>query len=104
MGQIFRLLYGALLNHGHSFAPHAVGADSPIGQFSGHGDVGAVKNPGTARYDAEHERYTISAAGTNMWANTDEFYFAWKRMKGDFQIRLGPDLSARARCRTARLA
>jgi TolB protein len=66
--------------------PGAAFAESSLGQFEGHGDVGPVKNPGTASYDSEHERYTISAAGTNMWDTQDEFYFAWKRIKGDFQI------------------
>src|SRR3972149_5534432 len=61
-------------------------AGSPQTQFEGYGDVGPVKNPGSALYHPGHERYAISAAGTNMWDTQDEFYFAWKRMKGDFQI------------------
>jgi TolB protein len=67
-------------------ANSARSAEKSLGQFNGHGDVGAVKNPGSGGYDPEHERYTITAAGTNMWADTDEFYFAWKRMRSDFQI------------------
>jgi regulation of enolase protein 1 (concanavalin A-like superfamily) len=61
-------------------------AQSSLGQFEGHGDIGPVKVPGSASYDPEHERYTVSAAGTNMWDKQDELFFAWKRMKGDFQI------------------
>ena len=60
--------------------------------------------PGSASYDPEHERYTVSAAGTNMWDKQDEFYFAWKRMKGDFQISARASSSARGRCRIARSA
>jgi Tol biopolymer transport system component len=61
-------------------------AELPLAQFEGSGDVGAVKKAGSATYDPDHGRYTISAAGTNMWDTQDEFYFAWKRIKGDFQI------------------
>lgn len=64
----------------------AVFAESPLGIFEGHGDVGPVKLSGSASFDAGSERYTIKAAGTNMWAAEDEFFFAWKRMRGDFQI------------------
>jgi hypothetical protein len=64
----------------------AARAESPLGIFEGSGDVGQVKVPGSAKYDAANERYTITAAGTNMWDRQDEFFFAWKRMKGDFQI------------------
>jgi TolB protein len=66
--------------------PNTVFAEPPLGQFEGWGDVGPVKQTGSASYDSEHERYTITAAGTNMWDAQDEFFFAWKRMKGDFQI------------------
>jgi tricorn protease-like protein len=62
-------------------------SQSPLGQFEAHGDVGPVKNAGSATYDVEQERYTISAAGANMWDTKDEFHFAWKRMRGDFLIR-----------------
>ena len=61
-------------------------AAEPLGQFAGHGDVGPVKLAGDAAFDAANERYTIRAAGTNMWDASDEFYFAWKRLRGDFQI------------------
>ena len=59
----------------------------PLGQFEGHADVGPVQVAGRATYDARHGRYTISAAGTNMWEGRDEFHFVWKRMRGDFFIR-----------------
>lgn len=61
-------------------------AAEPLGQFAGHGDIGPTKLAGEAAFDATNERYTIRAAGTNMWDASDEFYFAWKRLKGDFQI------------------
>jgi TolB protein len=67
-------------------AGRAAGAESNLGQFTGQSDVGPAKSPGSARFDAETERYTVSAAGTNMWAGTDEFFFVWKRVSGDFSI------------------
>jgi TolB protein len=29
----------------------------------------------------------VSGSGTNIWFDTDEFHFVWKRMKGDFILR-----------------
>ena len=55
-----------------------------LGIFDGHGDVGNVKKPGSARYDASAQTYTITGAGYNIWFDHDEFHFAWKRMTGDF--------------------
>ena len=56
----------------------------PLGQFDDHTDVGAPKIPGSATYNAVSQEYSISAAGSNMWASRDEFHFVWKRLKGDF--------------------
>ena len=61
------------------------------GVFDSESDVGKVNKPGSARYDAEKDEYTIEGSGANIWANHDDFHFAWKRMKGDFI------LTARAR-------
>ena len=55
-----------------------------LGIFDGQADVGQVKNPGSATYDAGRQEYTITGSGTNMWLGTDEFHLVWKRMKGDF--------------------
>lgn len=87
MRGIIQLSCGVLVAMMFSMLPRdAASADSPLGQFSGHGDVGSVKNAGSASYDPAQDRYTITASGTNMWDQTDEFYFAWKRVTGDFQI------------------
>ncbi len=55
--------------------------------FDGNSDIGPVKLPGSVSYDAGTQQYTIAGAGTNMWLKSDEFHFAWKRVKGDFLIR-----------------
>jgi TolB protein len=61
--------------------------DNPLGQFEGHGDIGGPALAGSAQYDAANQEYTLAAAGTNMWFGRDQFYFVWKRMKGDFILR-----------------
>ncbi|MBL8206228.1 MAG: TolB family protein [Blastocatellia bacterium] len=62
-------------------------AQTPVGQFEHHQDVGAVATPGSVVYDASKLTYTIKASGANMWATKDEFHYAWKRMKGNFILR-----------------
>lgn len=54
-----------------------------LGLFEGQSDVGAVTPPGTARYDAASQTYTLTAAGANLWGTTDSFHFLWKKMSGD---------------------
>ncbi len=70
-------------------------ADSPApsspkaaatGIFEGHGDVGAVKNAGSAEYDPASKSYTLAGSGKNMWAAQDAFQFAWKRASGDVSL------------------
>jgi len=64
----------------------------PLGEFQDHGDVGAPRLAGSATYNAVSEEYTLTAAGKNMWADRDEFHFAWKRMKGDFILQARVEL------------
>ncbi len=59
-------------------APEAVGA------FAAHGDIGAVKIPGSATYDGAAQEYTLTASGANVWGTSDELQFAWKDIEGDF--------------------
>lgn len=64
----------------------------PLGEFDDHRDVGSPKITGTATYNAVSQEYSLAAAGANMWANRDEFHFAWKRMKGDFILQARAEL------------
>ena len=59
----------------------------PVGQFDHAADVGNPAKPGSCVYDSERQSYRITASGTNMWTNKDEFHFLWKRMKGNFILR-----------------
>ncbi len=64
----------------------AHGQSGDLAPFDDHGDVGAVKRPGSAAFDAARQEFTISGAGSNMWDAHDECHFVWKRMSGDFFI------------------
>jgi WD40 repeat protein len=70
----------------------AVGQGPSLGQFDGHADIGAPKIAGSAAYNAVSQEYSVSAGGTNMWAQKDEFHFVWKRMTGDFILQARVEL------------
>jgi len=71
----------------------AISAQSvPLGDFEAHGDIGAPKIAGSAAYNPVSQDYTLTAAGTNMWAERDEFHFVWKRMTGDFILQTRVEL------------
>ncbi|MFT5089754.1 MAG: TolB protein [Candidatus Latescibacterota bacterium] len=57
-----------------------------LGQFEGQTDIGSVNHPGSCQYDAQQQTYSIAGAGANIWADRDDFHFAWKRMRGDFIV------------------
>ena len=63
-----------------------------IGDFDGHGDIGSPKLTGTAAYNPVSQDYVLTAGGTNMWAQRDEFHFVWKRMTGDFILQTRVEL------------
>jgi Tol biopolymer transport system component len=54
------------------------------GIFSHSQDVGNLKQKGKTIYDPYTEKYLISSGGRNMWQDTDEFHFVWKKISGDF--------------------
>ena len=55
-----------------------------LGDFADQSDIGNPVRPGRTTYDDNKREYTIEGAGTNMWANRDEFHFVWRRLKGNF--------------------
>jgi hypothetical protein len=57
-----------------------------VGVFESHADVGNPAKPGSVEFDAAAKTYKIAGGGTNMWANTDAFHFAWKKMSGDVSL------------------
>ena len=58
-----------------------------VGVFDNQSDVGPVKHPGMASFDAATQQYTLTGSGANIWGTHDEFHFVWKKMKGDFILR-----------------
>jgi Tol biopolymer transport system component len=70
-----------------SMAAVAFAQSDPVGDFDGQTGVGSPKLPGSAVYDADHQAYTITGAGTNMWFGSDQFHFVWKKLNGDFILR-----------------
>jgi dipeptidyl aminopeptidase/acylaminoacyl peptidase len=56
------------------------------GMFEGSADVGNPKLKGAAVYDAPTGTYTLSGAGQNVWAESDEFFYVWRKATGDFSL------------------
>lgn len=54
------------------------------GIFEASSDVGEPSIKGSAAYDVESQTYTLEGGGANVWADKDQFQFAWKKAKGDF--------------------
>jgi hypothetical protein len=65
--------------------------EAPIGIFQGQSDIGSAVVAGNASYDSAARRYTIQAAGYNVWYTRDEFCYLWKEMSGD--VSLAADIS-----------
>ncbi len=64
----------------------AVGVSQEVGIFEGHGDIGPVKHQGDVQFSPPDKSYTVSGSGSNMWFDTDEFHFVWKKMGGDVSL------------------
>jgi TolB protein len=64
----------------------SVNAQTSIGVFDAHQDIGAVKRAGSASFSAASQVYSLSGSGTNIWGQSDEFQFVWKKIKGDFIV------------------
>ncbi|HEV7503258.1 MAG TPA: biopolymer transporter TolR, partial [Vicinamibacteria bacterium] len=66
--------------------------EHPLGAFEDHADVGAPRLAGSAVYNPVSQEYTLTASGQNVWAQRDEFQFAWKKMTGDFILQARVEL------------
>jgi len=63
-----------------------------------HGDVGAPKMAGSASYDANRKVWTVTAGGSDIWGEKDEFHYVYQPLKGDGTMivrvtSLGPNVS-----------
>jgi TolB protein len=59
---------------------------STLGIFEGHGDVGTVLHAGMSEYDVSKRSYTLTGSGENMWSDSDNFQFAWKKWSADASL------------------
>lgn len=54
-----------------------------LGLFEGNGDIGAVGHKGSVEFDPSDSTYTVAGSGTNMWFDSDELHYVWKKVSGD---------------------
>lgn len=59
-------------------------AQSPVGIFNNHIDIGKPKLGGSTVYNSEEQTYGLKGAGYNIWFGRDEFQYAFNKVKGDF--------------------
>jgi len=57
-----------------------------LGIFTGSGDIGNVGQKGSVEFNAADSSYTISGGGTNMWFDSDQLHYVWKKVSGDVSI------------------
>lgn len=61
-------------------------AQTDLGIFKDHEDIGDCKYEGSVSYNSEDQSYSIKGSGKNMWATNDEFHYLWTQLKGDFVL------------------
>lgn len=54
--------------------------------FDGHQDIGNTGAAGSVCFDAANQRYTIYAAGDDIWGSEDQFHFLFKKVSGDVEL------------------
>ena len=70
-----------------ALAPAPAATEHGLGYFETAGDIGSPGIAGSTAYDAGQQTYTLTGAGTNMWATKDEFQFAYRKLTGNFIVR-----------------
>jgi Tol biopolymer transport system component len=64
--------------------PHRPPGDRDL--FEDRGDVGKVKLPGSATFDADKKEWRLTASGENVWGKEDAFFFARRKVSGDLAL------------------
>ncbi|MEO7143637.1 MAG: hypothetical protein ABI165_09070 [Bryobacteraceae bacterium] len=59
---------------------------SPVGIFEDHADIGVTPQKGSTEFNPATGEYRVTGGGANVWAKTDAFQFAWKRIAGDVTV------------------
>ncbi len=52
--------------------------------FDGSCDIGSCRITGSTEFQSESQEYLLTGSGDNIWFGSDQFHFAWKKLKGDF--------------------
>jgi WD40 repeat protein len=68
------------------FSNASHGQANRLGIFEANGDVGLPKNAGHVQFDSDQQTYQLTGSGINMWANTDQFHWVWRKISGDFLL------------------
>lgn len=58
----------------------------PLGAFTRSDDVGPSPLEGTAAFDAQTGRYTITGTGADIWGRGDEFHYLSREISGNFAV------------------
>ncbi|MBD0851029.1 TolB family protein [Maribacter arenosus] len=82
----YKLIFPALIIVAVFISSWQIPTNPNLGIFDGNGDIGNVGLEGSAEFNPSDNTYTVSGGGTNMWFNTDEFHFVWKKMSGDVSL------------------
>lgn len=61
-------------------------SDPDLGIFEGNGDIGNVGHKGSLAFNSSDSSYAVSGGGTNMWFNSDQLHYVWKKVSGDISI------------------
>lgn len=56
------------------------------GIFESNGDIGNVGVAGSVEFDPSDSSYAVSGGGTNMWFDSDQLHYVWKKVSGDISI------------------
>ncbi len=67
-------------------------AYAQIGVFDQQVDIGASREPGSAKFDSTTGVYTVSGGGSNMWFGSDAFHYVFKQVSGDLSATAGVKL------------
>ncbi len=57
-----------------------------IGLFEKHKNIGTTPKKGSAMYDASTGEYSVTGGGANIWGQTDDFEFVYRRLSGDLSF------------------
>jgi TolB protein len=59
-----------------------------LGIFKGSSEIDNPKLSGSATYNSKTNEYVIQGAGYNIWFDRDEFHYLWRKIKGDFILKV----------------